>query len=246
MGEEDLHHVTVVQRLIAMRIASIAVVTFSLLVSLNAITIFRCPPSLSPDGDWSNVQHVTDFKLVQDPNHKAKQNTAVHFCYDDRALQLKYECEDNNIISPYTDCNQPLYNSDVVEVFLTHVYSGPSVDLHHYLELEVSPNSVLYVSHITNPNLTCEGIQGLLVVCDQSGVVWTAQRKDAENSWWAFLSIPWGLIGGLPREGWSFSGNFFRIDTPHNNPQEFSCWQSTNSNPPCFHVPKYFAKFDFA
>jgi len=183
--------------------------------------------------------------LAQLPNQNAKQSTIVHFCYTDGALLLKYESVDNNITSPYTDCNQPLYNSDVVEVFLTNVYSGSSVDLHHYLELEVSPNSVLFVAHITNPDLTCKGIQDQLVACDLSGVVWQAQRIDAENRWWAFLSIPWPLIGGFPHSGWSFSGNFFRIDTPHGTSEEYSCWQSTNSNPPCFHIPKYFGKFDF-
>jgi len=220
-----------------------------LIVSLcwlaSGVNIYRCPPSIQPDGDWSRVQYFSDFKLAQHPSESASQRTVVHLCYTESALLLRYDCEDDYIRSPYTTCNQALYNTDVVEVFLTKVYSGTSVDLHHYVELEVSPNSVLFVAHIANQNLVCDGIQDQLVNCNQSGVVWLARRSDSTNSWWAYLSIPWQIIGGTPVAGYSFSGNFFRINLFRNSTIEYSCWQSTDSDPACFHKPNYFGNFYF-
>jgi hypothetical protein len=62
----------------------------------------------------------------------------VYMCYNNRWVFIKFNCSDNNIFSPFTECNQPLYQYDVVEVFLTTPTSnnnGPN--LHLYLELEV-------------------------------------------------------------------------------------------------------------
>jgi len=146
----------------------------------------------------------------------------------------------------------------VVETFLA-VQSSQSVPK-NYLEVEVSPNSVLFVSKIYNPQGTCQGIEGTLVDCSVSGIHWSAKRSDNENTWFAFLSIPFELIVNASSDNSAsenshaarhlsvevaplsvLHGNFFRIDTPSSTgTKEYSCWNPTMASPACFHKPAYF------
>jgi len=50
----------------------------------------------------------------------------------------------------------------VVEVFIAPKVGEAPV--HHYVEIELSPNSVLFASNITNPDLTCQVL--LLILHD--------------------------------------------------------------------------------
>jgi hypothetical protein len=43
---------------------------------------------------------------------------------------------------------------DVVEMFIAPDL-GSNVAIHNYLELELSPNGVLFAANVTNPQLTC-------------------------------------------------------------------------------------------
>jgi hypothetical protein len=62
-------------------------------------------------------------------------------------LQIDFIAEDFYIKNTYKNCNDPLYNQDVVEFFLGDYYSDP---LTHYIEFEISPFSELFVARIVN------------------------------------------------------------------------------------------------
>lgn len=106
-------------------------------LSLPVFKIQRCEKPPPPDSSWEGISAVTNF-ILSDGTVPAKQQTTVYMCYNNRWVFIKFNCSDNNIFSPFTECNQPLYQYDVVEVFLTTPTSnnnGPN--LHLYLELEV-------------------------------------------------------------------------------------------------------------
>eukprot|EP01125_Pyxidicula_operculata_P022999 TRINITY_DN9749_c0_g1_i1.p1 TRINITY_DN9749_c0_g1~~TRINITY_DN9749_c0_g1_i1.p1 ORF type:complete len:228 (-),score=31.36 TRINITY_DN9749_c0_g1_i1:18-701(-) len=216
----------------------------TIIILVCAVNVKKCPPGIGPEGDWSATTKLGLFHLANEPSTTAKQQTTVHICYTEVALHIKFDCIDNNASSTFHTCNQPLYQQDVVETFITSRYNAPNVDLHHYVEIEVSPNGVLFVSDITNPNLVCSGITGDTIDCSNSGITWEA--KKFSESWWAYLSVPWKLIdrGNPVSTHHSFSANFFRIDTPLSSAKEYSCWNSTDSRPPCFHKPHYFGVFN--
>jgi hypothetical protein len=215
------------------------------------INVTRCPNDLKPNGDWSSTTFLQHFYLAEvRPLQPAKQQTRVHMCSTDTHLMLRFDCIDDNPYSPYSQCNEHLYNAAVVEAFITGTRSDPSkVDLHHYLELEVSPNSVLFASHITNPALDCPGITGTLIPCNGGQIAWEAHKNEEDKTWWAFLKISWSLInsgntGDVGAGPTYFKANFFRIDTPLSHPKEYSAWQSPLSKSvPCFHAPTAFEEF---
>jgi len=207
-----------------------------------------CPfPPPAPEDDWStyistNISHL----ILDDGSGPAAQTTVVHMCADSDYFYVKYDCQDNDIYSQYTQCNEPLFKDDVAELFI----SAGSGDPHVYLELEFSPNSVLFASRINNPNMTCSGIQENYQDCNSTGITWQSERFDAQNYWWAYAKIPWNFINinqtstPTPRED-TYRANFFRVDSPNGGSQEFSCWSPTWSNPPCFHKPRYFGLLYF-
>lgn len=52
--------------------------------------------------------------------------TSASMCHDDKYLHIRWYCQDDDIISTYTKCNDPLYNEDAVEVFLATNGSYPN------------------------------------------------------------------------------------------------------------------------
>ena len=205
----------------------------------NQIGVKHCPfPLPHPKSDWNlyDVSKLTSGFTLANGSGLAQQQTQLYLCFHkhQNALLLKYQSLDDNIVNPLRGCNAPLYNYDVVEVFL----SNGTTDGHSYLELEVSPYSQLFASYISNPNLSCAGISGEPLNCNSSNILWKASVET--NGWWAYLSVPLRLMEPITNN--TLTGNFFRIDQPkETNQREFSCWISTQSDPACFHKPKYFS-----
>lgn len=136
----------------------------------------------------------------------------------------------------------PTFRMDAVELFLT--FPGRDVDLHQYLEFEISPHGVLFYANIKNVLLNCTETYPDKRQCSNSNVAWTAAIESSH--WWAYLSVPWsalGLSGGYPemkQRGYLWRANFYRIQLLPSGLRQFSCWSPTMSDPPCFHKPNYF------
>merc|ERR1712100_476898 len=116
--------------------------------------------------------------------------------------------------------------------------------IHNYIELELSPNGVLFAADVTDPDLTCNGITDDNYPC--SYFTYSAQRYDDEGYWTGTIGIPWSILATYPGAGPQlppsdiFRVNFFRIDTPLYQEKEYSGWSCDNSSPACFHEPLYF------
>ena len=119
-----------------------------------------------------------------------------------------------------------------------------SEDPQRYLEVETTPHSALYSSHIFNPFLNGT-ISHTLVACSSSA-------DESSRTWRAVLAIPWQLVNAAApsaapaQPGDEYRANFYRINMRNNvsscsaSDCDYGAWSATMRNPPSFHQPKYF------
>ena len=183
---------------------------------------------------WQAVPSLPPFTLA-DGSGLAQQQTVARICYDTQALNARFDCDDRDIWGTYTQRDHPLYDEEVVELFLA---PGPADPVHYY-EFEISPNGVLFDARIYNPTSQRSDLQ-----VDQAwncpGIRWQAVRDDAASHWWAILVIPWSAVvpAGDPLQVWR--ANLYRIERPRGAAPEYSCWSPTMTEPADFHKPAHF------
>ena len=161
------------------------------------------------------------------------QATGVRVAWDADELRVLFRAEDTHIHATLTERDAPLYNEEVVEVFL-----DPVGDRECYFEIEVNPlNAVLDLvlrrnrsGYAKDVAWNCEGLR-------------TCVRREAA-AWSAELSIPFrSLIAAPPAPGATWRANFLRIDRPPGIPRELSAWSPTGiAN---FHEPGRFGVIEF-
>ncbi len=170
------------------------------------------------------------------------QPTTVKACWSDRYLYVGFSCRDTHILSSFTKRDEPLYEQDVVEVFL----SLPG-DLRHYFECEFSPRNVIFDARIFNPSgrggagmkvdtdWNCEGLQSAVKVRDD-----LAESPGRAPGWSVEVAVPFAGLGvAAPAVGARWRGNFYRIDYG-GTATEFSAWSPTLVEPASYHVPERF------
>lgn len=183
---------------------------------------------------WEGVPPLSPF-ILADGSGPAEQQTEARVCYDSEALYVRFDCKDRDIWGTFANRNDPIFDEEVVEVFL-----GPGeADLVRYFEFEVSPNGVLFDARIYNPTSQRSELEW-----DESwdcpGIRWQATRDDAAEHWSAVLVIPWRGVAASEDLPTLWRANFYRIERPRDAEPEFSCWSPTMTEPADFHKPAYF------
>jgi Carbohydrate-binding family 9 len=162
-----------------------------------------------------------------------KQPTSVRVAWNADELRVLFEADDSDPWATLAERDAPLYDEEVVEVFL-----DPVGDLEAYFEIEVNPlNAVLDLvlrknrsGYLRNFAWRCEGLR-------------TAARLTARG-WAAEFAIPFrDVTSHLPVKGTRWRANFYRIDRPKREPWELSAWSPTGR--PTFHVPERFGLLEF-
>ena len=172
--------------------------------------------------------------------------TEVRACWDDRFLYLSFACKDADVWGHFENRDDPLYDEEVVEVFLC-----PTGDLRHYFEIEVSPNNVVFDAKVFNPEgdrRTMLGDRewnapGLRTAVRVSGRI--NDRSAPDIGWIAEASLPFADLGlpGPPAPGTVWRANFYRIE--RGAVTEFTAWSPTYREPADFHVPACFGELVF-
>lgn len=176
---------------------------------------------------WNEIPPV--FLTLADGSGAPQQATTVRLCWDDEALHVRFDCEDRDAWGTFEKRDDPLWQEEVVEVFLAAGEEDP-VD---YMEIEVSPLGVLFDAQIHNPTgLRADMTADLSWDCP--GLRWQAGRGAERQDWWAELSIPWEK----PSRIWR--ANFYRVERPRDGDPEFTCWSPTLASPADFHKPARF------
>ena len=163
-----------------------------------------------------------------------QQRTTVQFGWMREEWRVLFHCADLHPWATYTERDAPLYEEEVVEVFV-----DPFGDLATYFEIEVNPiNTVLDLVLRRNRSgyakdfaWRCEDLR-------------TAVTR-TESTWTAEFAIPFASLAAEPPTiGTRWRANFFRIDRPTGAPRELSAWSPTRLG--TFHVPERFGVVEFA
>ncbi len=187
--------------------------------------------------DWPTLPALPPFVLA-DGSAPARQQTTARLCYDSDALFVRFDCEDDDAWGTLKYRDAPIYNEEVVELFIAPGEETP-VD---YYEFEISPNGILFDASVHNP----DGDRAALrvdVEWDAANLRWRGERS-GKGRWSAFMILPWRAIGPANHKPAVWRANFYRIERPRqgrsHHPTEFSCWSPTLTDPADFHKPGRF------
>jgi Carbohydrate family 9 binding domain-like len=180
---------------------------------------------------WSGLPCAALRETVS--GHPPKQSTRLQLAWDALECRILFTAEDIHPWATLTERDAPLYQEEVVEVFL-----DPVGDLECYFEIEVNPlNAVLDLvlrrnrsGYVKDFAWRCEGLR-------------TAVARD-DTGWRAELSIPFSaLTSAPPSNGSRWRANFLRIDRPPGTERELSAWSPTGRAN--FHLPERFGFVEF-
>jgi hypothetical protein len=167
----------------------------------------------------------------------ARQRTIAAAYFDDEILTIVFAGVDDRVIATLLQHDEPLYQEDVVEVFL-----APS-RLEEYFEIEVNPLGTTFDARIESP----DGVRSTM----KTDLAWTCDglfagvRRDGEV-FDVVIRLPFAALRRTtPADGETWRGNFFRIDRDPTLGDDFLAWQPTMRAPPDFHVPAAFGTLRF-
>ena len=168
--------------------------------------------------------------------------TRVAVWYDAHSLSMLFSASDDFVRVTHDADDAPLYEDDVVEVFIT------PEQLTRYYEFEVNPNGAVFDATVDSPDLSrktmhvdrewdCAGrVAAIRKIVDADGAITVD----------TLLRIPFAGLGRTtPANGETWRANFFRVDRHAEHGDEYSAWQPTMKDPADFHVPAAFGALHF-
>ena len=202
--------------------------------------VYPCLPLRAetfPAADDPIWEKAPDMRLsVTETGDAPHLQTQVRAFYDPEArmLYFRFDGEDDEAHSDYTRRDEPIYNQDVLEVFLCD-----AGDLHRYKEFEVSPFNVQFDADITYraPHDTIIGLSWDLALWRSETHYDEAKRRI--SSVWA---MPLSGFDHVPSPGERWRMNVYRIDHSARG-MELMAWSPTGE--PNFHVPDRFGWIEF-
>lgn len=168
--------------------------------------------------------------------------TTVAAYYDDEFLTVVFSAVDDHVVATMYGHDEPLYNEDVVEVFLAPCARS------EYFEIEVNPVGTTFDARIESPDLNRATMSADLS-WDCEGLI-AAVRKvwsDTDSMMIdTLLRIPFACVSrSAPRDAEEWTANFFRVDRHPQFGDEYSAWCPTMKQPADFHVPPSFGRLLF-
>jgi hypothetical protein len=203
-------------------------------------------PRAEFDGEepWTAPAGCTPVRLRKATDGGAPRlATSIAVWFDAEYLTVLFSAADDHTQATQYEHDAPLYEQDVVEVFL-----APDA-LTRYFELEVSPRGTTFDALIDSPNGVRDGLRADRAWTCQG--MWAAIRSvtesDGATTVDTVIRIPFSALErGTPQDGETWRGNFFRIDRHPQQGDEFSAWQPTLKEPADFHVAAAFGSLRFA
>jgi len=210
---------------------------------------------------WTSAHPVT-LLPGHDPGWKsanavswgpAPYRTTFRALWNDDGLAVRFDACDDEPWHTMTKRDDPIWNEEVVEVFLDPARLG-----RHYAEVEISPINIVTDLHIREPWPRLDGDKAWDWLGLESTVVPGSCGGLGSGSWVALAWLPWiGLAGMAPEvrravppspgDRWGF--NVFRIKRP-GGPADaergavYAAWSAPEG--PSFHDPAAFRALEFA
>jgi len=150
---------------------------------------------------------------------------------DGEFLTIIFQAVDDDVVAAMLEHDEPLWQEDVVEVFLAP--AGGTA----YFELELSPLATTFDARIESPDGVRETMHAdLSWTCE--GLFAAVRREGPRIDY--VLRVPFAAIGGRPARA-----NFFRVDRGAAHGDEYSAWSPTMKEPADFHVVAAFGELVF-
>ncbi len=196
---------------------------------------------------WETIEAL-QLKETATGNN-TRLGTTVKACWTKSHLHIRFDCEDDYIIANYMNRDEPLYEEDVVEVFLDPAGKGEL-----YFEFELSPNNVVFdakiaihdkeraISGQVNPITGLQDYKTIDLAWNAEGMK-TSAVKLSESHYSYQLVIPFADLEAKPETGESWSWNAYRIDGAADGSREYAALYSTGAIN--FHMPHKFGKLLF-
>lgn len=199
-----------------------------------------CRATLDLEDPWAVPARAPRMPLVRSTDgSQPRLDSGFAAYHDGTRLYVVFLADDDHLVATYLEHDEPLWEEDVVEVFLAP--ERPE----RYFEIEVNPLGTTFDAAIDSPRLerdtmtvdrgwTCEGLRTAIRRTTIGGSV----RVET------LVSIPVRAFGSAFASGARWRANFFRIDrSPEGD--EFSAWRPTGRIPADFHVPRAFGTLVF-
>ena len=189
------------------------------------------------DEPWATPADCSPVRLRRATDAAAPRlATSVAVWYDDDYLTVLFSATDDHIRATYHHDDDPLYEQDVVEVFL-----APD-GLQRYFEIEVNPHGAVFDARDRvarrGRGRTCRPTADGRARAASSRCARSPSRAARCRST-PSLRIPFAALDrATPGGGETWRGNFFRIDRHPEHGDEFSAWQPTMKDPADFHVDR--------
>ncbi|MBN2451876.1 MAG: carbohydrate-binding family 9-like protein, partial [Lentisphaeria bacterium] len=205
----------------------------------------RVDGALGP-GEWDGAATLAGFTCFGPRQGAPSRPTTVRLCHDREALYAAFDCVDPDVWSTLTERDGPLWEGEVVEL-----YVDPDGDGAHYREIEVNPLNA--VVDLTIEDVGDRGPERLreYLRWDAGGMQHavrvrgtTAAREDRDEGWQTEVAIPLAVLadaGTAPEMGETWRMQFYRIERPRDGEPEFSAWSATDT----FHRPERFGFVTF-
>lgn len=170
------------------------------------------------------IAYLKDSRTGEETLFKTK----LEYFREEDKLIFKFDCENSMLFSAYDKFNEPIYEGDVVEVFVC--VGG---DRRKYYEFELAPNGTAFFAQITND---VNGLnEKMLPKAFETKVI------TRENGYYAEIIIPNEAVGASNFSEIVF--NAYRIETEGGIPEK----NLLALNPTLcgtFHMPQFFVELD--
>ena len=167
---------------------------------------------------WDRAECAGPFVRSLDGKPCTAQ-TVARLLWDDDNLYVAFQAEEPDVSTPFSRDDEPLYTSNVVEIFL-----NPSGDLRRYDEIELAPSNALFDASFTGRrqgmDLSWSSRARHAVHVDGT----LNDSRDVDRGWTAELAIPFAALTGMPRprpqrgDRWRF--NLYRLRQGPGQPGE--------------------------
>lgn len=210
------------------------------------------------------VKKTDDFELTEWPDQRFGAATAwelkdvvsgssvdkkakAKMLWSEQYLYFLFEVEDDHIWGTFDKNDDPIYEQEVVEIFIAHGEGVPK----KYLELQFSPKGIKFDGKVSNPTGSRHDSGFAVDIAWDSNldfkqkITTTANYGDRiAGRWSTQIKLPVSEIDVASlKTGDRLRGNLFRIDGyPEQN--SFQALVANLEPVPNFHTPKHFAIFE--
>jgi len=118
------------------------------------------------------------------------EKSEFYFCWNQTGLIMYWEASQDNIIrNDYANCNDPIYNQEVVEILIGVGENTPLT----YRQVSISPFGVLFMATIFNPHY--DGTDMQVTPVTPCNLPLRVDIDIIKDEWSGELVLPWSWIG---------------------------------------------------